>query len=106
MGNFDDRDRVSSGISVIAYTTTPRPAPPPQNPAQPNHPNPKTVDPSLTRTVSQPSAFNVLFSGGTKIALPTMAVGELPDGRRLEIGFRKDFREESEVCFVFHALYL
>lgn len=53
-----------------------------------------------------PSAYDVLFSGGKKIVRPTMAVGNLPDGRRVEVGLRRDFRKDEEVCFVFHVLYV
>lgn len=60
----------------------------------------------VTRHRGETSRFDVIFSGGKMVARPTIAVGILDDGGLLEVGFRRDFRKEREVCYVFHARYL
>ncbi len=60
----------------------------------------------VTRHRGEASHLDVIFSGGKMVARPTIAVGVLDDGRWLEIGFRRDFRKNREVCHVFHARYL
>lgn len=58
------------------------------------------------RSRGESSLFDAIFSGGKVVARPTMATGRLPGGQWVEVGFRRDFREAEEVCFVFHAQYV
>lgn len=64
--------------------------------------HPSEVD----RHRGRPSEFDDVFSGGKRIACPTMAIAMVSEGYWLEIGFRRDFRKPGEVCRVFHARYL
>ena len=54
------------------------------------------------------SDHDVDFSGGdpSNVLRPTFVRATLPDGHRMEVGLRRDFRYKEEVCYVFHARYL
>ena len=60
----------------------------------------------VRRSRGKASKYDVIYSDGRVIARPTIAVAELPEGYFLEVGFRRDFRQRGEVCYVFHARYL
>ncbi|MDE0235344.1 MAG: hypothetical protein OXM62_10080 [bacterium] len=57
---------------------------------------------------ARPSESDWRFSAGApeSTVRATIAKGYLPNGQRLEVGLRRDFRYSDEVCWVFHARYL